>query len=141
VCQADNLPPSCAVAMKSGNLNFLEPSGPLQACNGTALPFLSLFNCELTQSKPQPLFLIHCEPRPRCDQTPPATPIFFLLLIVTDGPGSSVGIAISYWLDSPGIESRWGRDFSHLSIPALGPTQPPAQWVPGLSWGQRAAGA
>jgi hypothetical protein len=24
--------------MKSGNLNFLEPAGPLQACNGTALP-------------------------------------------------------------------------------------------------------
>jgi len=24
--------------MKSGNLNFLEPSGPPQACNGTALP-------------------------------------------------------------------------------------------------------
>jgi hypothetical protein len=24
--------------MKSGNLNFREPSGPLQACNGTALP-------------------------------------------------------------------------------------------------------
>jgi len=33
------LPPSCAVVMKSGNLNFLEPSGPLQACNGTALSF------------------------------------------------------------------------------------------------------
>ena len=30
--------PSCAVVMKSGNLNFLEPSGPLQACNGTDLP-------------------------------------------------------------------------------------------------------
>ena len=27
--------------MKSGNLNFLEPSGPLQACNGTALPFFT----------------------------------------------------------------------------------------------------
>jgi len=26
--------------MKSGELNFLEPSGALQACNGTALPFL-----------------------------------------------------------------------------------------------------
>ena len=25
--------------MNSGNLNFLEPSGPLQACNGIALPF------------------------------------------------------------------------------------------------------
>jgi len=24
--------------MKSGNFNCLEPSGPLQACNGTALP-------------------------------------------------------------------------------------------------------
>ena len=24
-----------AVVTKSGNLNFLEPSGPLQACNGT----------------------------------------------------------------------------------------------------------
>jgi len=24
--------------MKSGKLNILEPSGPLQACNGTALP-------------------------------------------------------------------------------------------------------
>jgi len=24
--------------MKFGNLNYLEPSGPLQACNGTALP-------------------------------------------------------------------------------------------------------
>jgi len=33
-----NLPPSCAVVTKSGNLNFFEPSGPLRACNGTALP-------------------------------------------------------------------------------------------------------
>ena len=32
------LPLSCAVVVKSGQLNFLEPSGPLQACNGTALP-------------------------------------------------------------------------------------------------------
>ena len=33
------LPPSCAVVMKSRNRNFQEPSGPLQGCNGTALPF------------------------------------------------------------------------------------------------------
>ena len=36
--KADNLPPSRAVVTKSGNLNFLEPSGPVQAYNGTALP-------------------------------------------------------------------------------------------------------
>jgi hypothetical protein len=35
------LPPFCAVVMKSGYFNFLEPSGPLQACNGTYL-FLKL---------------------------------------------------------------------------------------------------
>ena len=40
VRKADNLPPSCAVVMKSGNLNFLEPYGSLQACNGIALPLL-----------------------------------------------------------------------------------------------------
>ena len=36
------LPPSCAVVMKSENLNFLVPFGPLQAGNGTALPLPSV---------------------------------------------------------------------------------------------------
>jgi hypothetical protein len=36
------------------------------------------------------------------------------------GPGISVGIATGYGLGGPGIESRWGRDFSHISRPALG---------------------
>ena len=31
------LPPSCAVVTKSGNLNFLKPSGPVQVCDGTGL--------------------------------------------------------------------------------------------------------
>jgi hypothetical protein len=53
----------------------------------------------------------------------------------TVGLGSSVGIATGYGLDGPGIESRWGRDFPHLSRLVLGPTQPPVQWVLGLSRG------
>ena len=51
------------------------------------------------------------------------------------GRESSVGIAIRHRLDDPEIESRWGRDFPLQSRPALGPTQPPIQWVPGLSRG------
>jgi hypothetical protein len=47
----------------------------------------------------------------------------------------SFGIATGHGLDGPGIESRLGRDFSHLSRPTLGPTQPPVQLVPGLSRG------
>jgi hypothetical protein len=49
------------------------------------------------------------------------------LSVSGQGPGSSVGIATDYWLDGPGIEYRYGRDFSHTSRPALGPTQPPVQ--------------
>ena len=57
------------------------------------------------------------------------------------GQDSVVGTATRYGLDGPRIESRSGRDFPQPSIPALGSTQPPVRWVPGLFPGDKAAGA
>ena len=59
------------------------------------------------------------------DFTDPATK-------VNVGRGSVVGKAIRYGLDGAENQSRWGRDFPHPSRSALGPIQPPIQWVPGL---------
>jgi hypothetical protein len=49
------------------------------------------------------------------------------------GRDSSVGIANRYGQAGPRIGSQWGREFPHPSTPTLGLTQPPIQWVPGLS--------
>jgi len=60
---------------------------------------------------------------------------YFVLL-----PGSSVGISTDHGLDGPG-SNPFGDEIYHPSRPTLGPTQPPAQWVPVLSRGYSAARA
>jgi len=56
------------------------------------------------------------------------------------GPGNSVGIVTDYGLNGSG-SNPGGDEIFRWSRPALGPTQPPVKWVPGLSRGQSAAGA
>jgi hypothetical protein len=70
----------------------------------------------------------------------PQYPLLYVLYFCTvhcniRNRGSSDGIATRYGLDGPGIESRCGRHFPHLSRPAVRSTQPHIQRVPGLSRG------
>jgi hypothetical protein len=53
-------------------------------------------------------------------------------------PGSSVNIVSGYGLDDRAIEVRSPAKakriftLASVSIPALGPSQPPVQWMPGV---------
>ena len=100
-----------------------------------------------THSEYVTFIVFHCNNR--CTNAPQCSVTFTLLLLLLSvcfrtlrkeatlncHPGNSVGVVTGYGLDGPRIESRWKRDFPHLSRPALGPTQTPVQWVPGLSLG------
>ena len=59
--------------------------------------------------------------------------IMIIMMIVTcyGGPGSSVGIVTDFGLGGPG-SNPGGDEIFRPSRPALRPTKPTLQWVPGL---------
>jgi hypothetical protein len=52
--------------------------------------------------------------------------LFTIKIKLACGPGSSVGIAIDYWLDGPG-SNPGGDEIFRPSRPAQGPIHPPVQ--------------
>jgi len=58
--------------------------------------------------------------------------LYIIRHIPESGRSSTVGIATDYGLDGPG-SNPGGDEIFRMFRPALGPTQPPVKWVPGLS--------
>jgi hypothetical protein len=58
--------------------------------------------------------------------------VYYIMYLYGEGLDSSVGTATGYGLDGPGFKSRCGLDFTHPSRPAVGPTQPLIEWIPGI---------
>jgi hypothetical protein len=52
------------IVLKSGSLNLLEPSGPVEACTGIALPFMSLQIIEGERERERRLLRKHFQIRP-----------------------------------------------------------------------------
>jgi len=78
-------------------------------------------------------FFHYCRRFLSCPRVHATQMLLFRVHSIICGPGSSVGIATDYGLDGSG-SNPGGDEIFRLSRPALGPTQPPVQWVK-CGWG------
>ena len=112
-------------------VTYETPAGPRE--------FLSVF-IQSRQSVPYVKGLVEVFPPPRSGFSPRiafvrSRTVFLDALLTCRGSGSSVGIVTDYRLDDPG-SNPGGDGIFRPFRPALGPTQPPIKWVPGLAGGK-----
>ena len=100
--------------MKSGNLKFLEISGPLQVCNGTALPYITLnsFNLPLELKTPFETS------RPICYNA-----VFSLVSVIV-----SRSTAVENIQDVFLVSERGGRPYGHFISIWTDEVCPGAEW-------------
>ena len=98
----------------------MEGGGIREACSGAVGLLCTVWLSRFSLNGP---FL-----RPIFSQINPILSYLTLNIILPDRD-SSVGMATSYVLDGPGIQFRWGQDFSNRSRPVFGPTQPLVKWA------------
>lgn len=115
------------------------PTGMCGACNWTGADAIDLQQKRKQRNKHQTNCIMTTAFNPRLAdehlgnrQTNIQGPYFNWKLSFVVGRDGAVSTATRCGIDGPEIESRWVRDFTQPSRPALGPTQPPMQCVPSL---------
>jgi len=133
VRKADNLPPSCGVVTKYGNLSFLEPSGLVQASNGTALALPLLIAWTLIKGKKVRCTFV--EALKLCtDRTAHRGKRGIALLFPDqEGEGSASGPGRSLPRETPGTHFTGGWVVLRAGLDRCGKSHPNRDSIPGPS--------